>query len=209
MTDLNTQTVGLNQATLSTFGCMIFTLIGAYGQYAQVSKIWKSRRADNVSGFMTIVMCTLFCGYLVRGVSEARLMHLFQGTVRVGLYLPIIFGIVRFGTITLTERTVAWIAGAILAAMAALPNFRMTGFYLVMYAGVFASAHQAWKIRSSNGKVSFTLYLTFFLSVLFQVWYGFTFKDWAVFSACSCFMIVYGTILVLWIKNHFGQTGTS
>jgi hypothetical protein len=201
--DLDFSHVGWNQAAVSTLGCMLFTLLGAFGQTAQIRKIWTSKKAEQVSAIMSIVMCSLFATYLIRGAFEWRAMFLLQGFVRVSLFIPIIVGIYRFGEFTRKDRITLITSLALLGAMCVTGELRSFGFILIIYVGVAGNAHQAWQIRHKTGQVSFLFYLTMFLSVVFQAWYSVYFKEWGLLGACILFILIYGAIVVLIVKNKF------
>ncbi len=200
MQDLNN--FGLNQATVSTIGCVVMTLLGAYGQKNQIEKIWKNKSADRVSAVMSVIMFTLFAGYLVRGVAEQRVMYLAQGIIRAGLFIPIVIGVIRFGVFT-KSNWVELVLGLItLAVMSTFDSLRVIGFALIMHIGLIGAAHQAWSVRRTNGQVSFSFYLTMLASVSFQSWYGWYYNDKALLIPCLGFVMLYSTILVLMIRNR-------
>lgn len=199
MQDLNN--FGFNQATVSTIGCIIMTLLGALGQKDQIQKIWKNKKAERVSGAMSVIMFTLFASYLVRGVAEQRVMYLTQGVIRAGLFIPIVIGVIRFGVFTKSNWIELIISLIALILMSTFDLFRIKGFVAIMYIGLAGAAHQAWSIRRSNGQVSFSFYLTMLASVSFQSWYGWYYNDTALLIPCLGFVTLYGTILVLMVRN--------
>lgn len=199
MQDLNN--LGLNRATVSTVGCIVMTLLGAYGQKHQIEKIWKSKSAERVSGVMSVIMFTLFASYLVRGIAEQRVMYLAQGIIRAGLFVPIVIGVIRFGVFT-KSNWVELVLGLIaLTLMYTFSSLRVIGFMVIMHIGLIGAAHQAWSIRRTNGQVSFSFYLTMLASVSFQSWYGWYYNDTALLIPCLGFVTLYSIILLLMVRN--------
>lgn len=199
MQDLND--LGLNQATVSTVGCIVMTLLGSYGQLHQIGKIWRSKKAERVSGLMSVIMFTLFAGYLVRGIAEVRMMYLVQGILRAGFFVPIVVGVIRFGVFTKGNWAELALGLVTLVAMSVFDSFRVVGFTSVMHIGLIGAAHQAWSVRRANGQVSFSFYITMLLSVSFQVWYGWYYNDLALLIPCLGFATLYSVILGLMVKN--------
>jgi hypothetical protein len=199
MQDLNN--LGLNQGTVSTVGCIITTLLGAYGQTSQIKKIWRNQKAEQVSGVLNIIMFTLFASCLVRGIVEMRTFYLIHGVLRTALCVPIILGIIRFGVFTKWNWTELLIGFLIILGMFVFDSFRIIGFSLVMYLGLIGAIHQAWSVRKLNGQVSFTFYLTMLASVSFQSWYGWHYNDIALMVPCLGFTILYIVTLVLMVRN--------
>ncbi len=192
---------GLNQATVATIGCIVMTLLGAYGQSSQIQKIWKSKKAERVSGMMSVIMLTLFASYLVRGVAEYRLMYLAQGVIRTSLFIPIVVGVIRFGVFTKSNWIELMLGALVLGLMSAVDSLRVIGFVLVMHIGLIGAAHQAWSVRKANGQVSFSFYLTMLASVSFQSWYGWYYSDTALLIPCLGFVTLYSIILLLMVRN--------
>ena len=199
MQDLDT--LGLNQATISTVGCIVCTLLGAYGQKDQIQKIWKNKKAERVSGVMSVIMLVLFSSYLVRGVTEHKAMYLAQGVIRAGLFIPIVIGIIRFGVFTKINWLELLLGLTTLGLMFIFDSFRIIGFTSIMYIGLIGAAHQAWSVRKANGQVSFSFYLTMLASVSFQSWYGWYFNDKALLIPCLGFAGLYTTTLLFMIRN--------
>lgn len=199
MQDLDT--LGLNQATVSTAGCIVCTLLGAYGQKDQIQKIWSNKKAEQVSGVMSVIMLILFSSYLVRGVAEHKAMYLAQGVIRAGLFIPIVIGVIRFGVFTKINWLELVLGVTTLTLMSTVDSFRVIGFTSIMHIGLIGAAHQAWSVRKANGQVSFSFYLTMLASVSFQSWYGWYFNDKALLIPCLGFAGLYSTTLLLMIRN--------
>jgi uncharacterized protein with PQ loop repeat len=197
---------GLNQATVSTIGCIVMTLLGAYGQKSQIEKIWKNKKVTNVSSSMSIILFTLFGSYLVRGIAEEKVMYLAQGIIRTILFIPILLGIIRFGEFTKKDWCALGLGILTLFLMYTFDSIRVEGFVTIMHIGLLGATHQAWKVRKTNGQVSFAFYFTMFLSVAFQSWYGWYFKDFALLVPCLGFSFLYLSILGLMIRNSSKNT---
>ncbi|MDB5259621.1 MAG: hypothetical protein JWO73_829 [Candidatus Taylorbacteria bacterium] len=195
-----------NQATISTVGCIVFILLGGIGQCVQIRKIWKSEDAARVSLLATLAMSFFFSAYFVRGIVETKVMFLAQGTIRVVLYIPIIIGIFRFGASSRKDWAMIATALFILGSMVLVDAWRVPGFFIASTIAVIANIHQAKQVLSGNGKVSMILYVTMWMSVSFQTWYGWHFKEYILLASCSCFAIVYTIILSVMLKNKLTKS---
>src|SRR5687767_12489476 len=107
------------------------TLLGACGQLGQIQKIWKSKKAEQVSGMMSVIMLTLFASYLVRGIAEYRLAYLAQGVIRTALFIPIVVGVIRFGRFTRNNWAELVLGGLVLGLMFVFDSLRVPGFVVV------------------------------------------------------------------------------
>jgi uncharacterized protein with PQ loop repeat len=203
------QALGLNQATLSSLGVMIFGIIGAYGQWKQARLIWSSRSAQSVSIRWTLTFLFMFLAYLVQGIHTDRVIMSFQGGLRAAFYFPIICGIVMFAFDRVSRKDLVFLLTLTIGIVIMIISNEWKGliFQLFGYLGVLMALDQPYQIwkNKSRGRVSMTMLITFTSAVVFWTWYAWIFKDMRLFWLSLSFIIVYLFTIVLWRKYPQGQ----
>ena len=179
------QEFGLNQATLSSLGVMIFGIIGAYGQWRQA-----------------------FLAYLVQGLHTESAIMSIQGGLRAVFYLPIVGGIVAFEYSKISRRDFTFFAVLVagIVVMVFTHEWKSLIFQLFGYLGVVMALDQPFQIwkNKSRGKVSITMLITFTSAVVFWTWYAWVFDDMRLFWLSLSFVLVYLFTIVIWRKYRQG-----
>lgn len=202
------QEFGLNQATLSSLGVMIFGIIGAYGQWKQARLIWGSRSAYSVSTRWTLTFLFMFLAYLVQGLHTESAIMSIQGGLRAVFYLPIVGGILAFEFSKISRRDFTFFAVLVagIVAMIFTHEWKNLIFQLFGYLGVVMALDQPYQIwkNKSRGKVSMTMLITFTSAVVFWTWYAWIFGDMRLFWLSLSFVLVYLFTIVVWRRYRRG-----
>lgn len=197
------QHIGLNQATISSLGVMVFGVIGALGQWHQVALIWRTRSVRAVSVRWTLVFSAMFLSYVVYGLHTDKAVLMFQGGVRIAFYPPVLAGIYAFGAEKSSAVDKVW-CGALTAAviaMLAMPAHSGLFFQFFGYLGVAMTLDQPYRIwkNRSTGAVSMVMLLTFSLGSVFWLWYAWVFGDTRLFWLAFSFLVVYAVTMLVWM----------
>jgi uncharacterized protein with PQ loop repeat len=191
---------GWNILTIGFLGTIFFTFLEGWGLWQQKKAIWDNRSGKSVSVAMFSYSAVLFAAVFVYGLSENKIALWFNGLLCF-VQIPILIGLWKFKGFKKKERYLGIFLLSCLTTMIILP-YKDWFFLLLSFGFLAAKITQPIEIcrEKSAGVVEIRLYIIYFVSSFFWMWYALATGDWVLKILCPIFFVILITTIILWAK---------
>ena len=192
---------GWNLATLTFLFTVLFTLIDGWGYKKQSETIWEKESAESVSVIVFFYSASVCYSYTIYSVFIGSVAVLFNGLVLGYNIFFLVWGILKFKNLTVTEKILCTLFSPMILAMLFLP-WKDGMFFIFMMGGMFSLVTQPlemWRNKSA-GAVDIRAMTVFTLGVFFWSAYGFAIEKLAIAIPSMIALVLYGLITLLWFK---------
>ncbi|MEK9157602.1 MAG: hypothetical protein AAB638_00230, partial [Patescibacteria group bacterium] len=165
---------GWNLTTLSLFGTLFFSALGAWALYKQNQTIWKAKSGKSVSATYLSFFFSFYLVSFAYGSEKYLLALMIHSGGRVLSHIPILIGVWKFKKINRIENVLSlvFIAGAISTFFLINKDF---SFLVYAIGAILAYLAQPIEIfvKKDAGKVDVRVHWAYFASAFFWSIYGF------------------------------------
>jgi hypothetical protein len=194
---METVLVLIHPITISFIGTLIFSILGAFALRKQIQKI-RSEGARAVSIEWNLVFLATFIALMPYGFERDELAPVIQCVMRAPFYVLILQLLYKYRHgFSRIQKLLGVIMTITAAASFFQPTLVATG---LLWVGVFAAAHQPWKIFSTESTegLEWQLFAVYLGSSVFWAAYGFATHDNYIVSWAIGYAVVYSVGLIVY-----------
>jgi len=193
------QDFGWNAMTIGFIGTIFFLFLQTWGTYSQAKTIWSQKSGLSVSvPLFAYNTGSFFIGF-VYGLTIKSLAVMLIGGVLCIMHLPIMLGLFKYKKFKRWE--VFFIFGLLIAVIICISlPYKDYAFFSFNIGTIIVLTLQPWEIIKNKdaGSVEPRLNLTFAVSSIFWIIYGFAIGDWVLKIISPSYLILHSIIILMW-----------